>query len=49
MFQVGASVQGDEPVSAVNNHLLAFLFYSWDVIMREAAMLGILGIVALGF
>ena len=29
--------------------LLAFLFYRWEVIMRETAILGILGIYTLGF
>jgi phosphonate transport system permease protein len=28
---------------------LAFLFYRWEVIMRETAILGILGITTLGF
>jgi len=28
---------------------LAFLFYRWEVIMRETAILGILGIATLGF
>ncbi|MDJ0623533.1 MAG: hypothetical protein QNJ17_11245 [Desulfocapsaceae bacterium] len=30
-------------------HFLAFLFYRWEVIMRESAILGILGITTLGF
>ncbi|MBS28929.1 MAG: hypothetical protein CL566_08425 [Alphaproteobacteria bacterium] len=29
--------------------LLALLFYRWEVIMRETAILGILGIATLGF
>ncbi|HSP58851.1 MAG TPA: ABC transporter permease, partial [Halomonas sp.] len=28
---------------------LAFLFYRWEIIMRETAILGILGIATLGF
>jgi phosphonate transport system permease protein len=28
---------------------LAFLFYRWEVILRETAILGILGIATLGF
>ena len=28
---------------------LAFLFYRWEVIMRESAILGILGITTLGY
>ena len=28
---------------------LAFLFYRWEVIMRETAILGVLGIATLGF
>ena len=28
---------------------LAFLFYRWEIIMRESAILGILGIATLGF
>jgi len=28
---------------------LAFLFYRWEVILRESAMMGILGIATLGF
>jgi phosphonate transport system permease protein len=33
----------------VYNSLLALLFYRWEVIMRETAILGILGIATLGF
>ena len=29
--------------------MLALLFYRWEVIMRETAILGILGIATLGF
>ena len=28
---------------------LAFLFYRWEIILRESAILGILGIATLGF
>jgi phosphonate transport system permease protein len=28
---------------------LAFLFYRWEVILRESAMMGIVGIATLGF
>ena len=31
------------------NGFLAFLFYRWEIIMRETAILGILGIQTLGF
>ena len=33
----------------VYRQLLAFLFYRWEVILRETAILGILGIATLGF
>jgi len=33
----------------VYSQFLAFLFYRWEIIMRESAMLGILGIHTLGF
>jgi phosphonate transport system permease protein len=33
----------------VYGQFLAFLFYRWEVIMRETAILGILGIATLGF
>lgn len=38
-----------EAVPRVYRQLLAFLFYRWEVIMRETAILGILGIATLGF
>ena len=49
-----------DPVTPVNKYFydvvpriypqfLAFLFYRWEVIMRETAILGILGITTLGF
>ena len=33
----------------IYGQFLAFLFYRWEVIMRESAILGILGIYTLGF
>ncbi len=33
----------------IYNQFLAFLFYRWEIIMRETAILGILGITTLGF
>ena len=33
----------------VYGQFLAFLFYRWEIIMRETAILGILGIATLGF
>lgn len=38
-----------EIVPRVYNQFLAFLFYRWEIIMRESAILGILGIATLGF
>ena len=38
-----------EVVPRVYRQLLALLFYRWEVIMRETAILGILGIATLGF
>ena len=38
-----------EVVPRVYRPLLALLFYRWEVIMRETAILGILGIATLGF
>ncbi len=38
-----------EVLPRVYRQLLAFLFYRWEVIMRETAILGILGISTLGF
>ena len=40
---------GYEIVPRVYGQFLAFLFYRWEVIMRETAILGILGIATLGF
>jgi phosphonate transport system permease protein len=38
-----------ESVPRVYGQLLAFLFYRWEVILRETAILGMLGIATLGF
>ena len=46
---VGIRRYGYEILPRVYRHLLALLFYRWEVIMRETAILGILGITTLGF
>ena len=38
-----------EIIPRIYGSFLAFLFYRWEVIMRESAILGILGIATLGF
>lgn len=38
-----------EVVPKIYGQFLAFMFYRWEVIMRETAILGILGIATLGF
>lgn len=38
-----------EILPRVYNQFLAFLFYRWEIIMRESAILGILGVATLGF
>ena len=38
-----------EIVPGIYNQFLAFLFYRWEIIQRETAILGILGITTLGF
>ncbi|MEC9482531.1 MAG: ABC transporter permease subunit, partial [Halomonas sp.] len=38
-----------EIVPRIYGPFLAFLFYRWEIIMRETAILGILGIATLGF
>ncbi len=38
-----------ELVPRIYRSFLAFLFYRWEIIMRETAILGILGIYTLGF
>ena len=48
---VWVDVQGVsyEVLPRVYGQFLAFLFYRWEVILRETAILGILGIHTLGF
>lgn len=38
-----------EVLPRIYSSFLAFLFYRWEIIMRESAILGILGIATLGF
>jgi len=38
-----------EVLPRLYNSFLAFLFYRWEVIMRESAILGLLGVATLGF
>lgn len=38
-----------EVLPKLYNSFLAFLFYRWEVIMRESAILGVLGVATLGF
>ncbi len=38
-----------EVLPRVYGQFLAFLFYRWEVMMRESAVLGLLGIYTLGF
>ncbi|SFM57315.1 phosphonate transport system permease protein [Marinobacter zhejiangensis] len=45
----GLSRYGFEIVPRVYRSFLALLFYRWEIIMRETAILGILGIHTLGF
>ena len=45
----GLNLYAYEMVPRVYGQFLAFLFYRWEVIMRETAILGILGIHTLGF
>jgi phosphonate transport system permease protein len=45
----GFNRYGWELVPRVYRSFLAFLFYRWEIIMRETAILGILGIYTLGF
>jgi phosphonate transport system permease protein len=46
---VGINRYAYEVVPRVYPPFLAFLFYRWEIIMRETAILGILGITTLGF
>ncbi len=45
----GLNLYGFEILPRVYGQFLAFLFYRWEVIMRETAILGILGIATFGF
>jgi phosphonate transport system permease protein len=45
----GLNLYGFEILPRIYGQFLAFLFYRWEVIMRETAILGILGIHTLGF
>ncbi|MAL98224.1 MAG: ABC transporter permease [Alteromonadaceae bacterium] len=45
----GLNRYGFELVPRVYGGFLAFLFYRWEVILRESAILGILGVATLGF
>ncbi|MBT7897317.1 MAG: ABC transporter permease [Rhodospirillales bacterium] len=45
----GFNLYGYEILPRVYGQFLAFLFYRWEVIMRETAIMGILGIATLGF
>ncbi len=45
----GLNLYGYEVLPRLYGQFLAFLFYRWEVIMRETAILGILGIATLGF
>jgi phosphonate transport system permease protein len=45
----GINLYAFEVTPRVYGQFLAFLFYRWEVIMRETAILGILGIYTLGF
>lgn len=45
----GLDLYGYEVLPRVYGQFLAFLFYRWEVIFRETAILGILGIHTLGF
>ncbi len=45
----GLNLYAFETLPAVYPNFMAFLFYRWEIIMRETAILGILGIHTLGF
>lgn len=45
----GLNLYGYEILPRVYGQFLAFLFYRWEIIMRETAVLGILGVYTLGF
>ena len=46
---VGVNLYAFDVLPRVYRQFLAFLFYRWEVILRETAILGILGIHTLGF
>lgn len=43
------SLYSYETLPRIYSSFLAFLFYRWEIIMRESAILGILGVATLGF
>ncbi len=45
----GVNLYSYEIVPRVYGQFLAYLFYRWEIIMRETAVLGILGVYTLGF
>jgi len=45
----GFNLYAFEVIPRIYGQFLAFLFYRWEIIMRETAILGILGIATLGF
>jgi phosphonate transport system permease protein len=45
----GMNLYAYEVVPRVYGQFLAYLFYRWEIILRETAILGILGIATLGF
>lgn len=45
----GLDLYGYEVLPRVYGQFLAFLFYRWEIIMRETAILGMLGVRTLGF
>ena len=45
----GLDLYAYEVLPRVYGQFLAFLFYRWEVILRETAILGILGVTTLGF
>ena len=45
----GLNLYAYEALPRVYGQFLAFLFYRWEVILRETAILGILGVATLGF
>ena len=45
----GLNLYSYEVLPRIYGQFLAFLFYRWEIIMRETAILGILGIATLGF